>query len=230
MHQIPRELVRAASERLGLRAAVETGTYLGDTAAWLRGLFRQVWSIELSEELHKMALDKYGEIEGLTFVQGSSAETLPAILTQIGEPALFWLDGHFSSGTIIPTGGADKQCPVLEEIESIDDHAFSGTSVILIDDARLFLGPPPPPYRREDWPTFLSLLNALRARFPRYVTVLGDVIIAGPPEIQPLVDEYWLDVLRRGEDARQLLIDAENPNPVVAAKRLIKSVIGRQKS
>ena len=225
MHQIPLRLAEDFARRLDLKAAVETGTYLGDTAAMLRTIFQEVWTIELSEELHARAQQRHASVAGLHFLLGSSADLLPKLVAEIGQPAVFWLDGHWTDSKAGPTAGEEKQCPVLEEIAAIDAYSGSERSCILIDDARLFLGPPGEPYRREDWPSFLEVTDLLRARFPRYVTVLEDVIIAGPPDSQWVVEDYWLGVLERQEDSRAQLIRALNPPAAISAKRLIKALL-----
>jgi hypothetical protein len=162
----------------------------------------------------------------LQFLLGSSVEVLPKVLADLDEPALFWLDGHWTAGASAgPTAGEDSQCPVLEELQTVDAYPFAERSCILVDDARLFLGPPPPPYRREDFPPFLRILDLLRERFDRYVTVLDDVIIAGPQELQAVVEEYWLGVLARHEDQYTRLAEALNPRAGVAASRLARAVL-----
>lgn len=56
------------------------------------------------------------------------------MIRQINQPALFWLDGHYSAGV---TAKGEKHTPIYEELEHI-----LGTQerkhVIIIDDARLF--------------------------------------------------------------------------------------------
>jgi hypothetical protein len=226
MHPLPRHLAEALARRLDLKVAVETGTYLGDTAALLRQFFSEVWTIELSDDLHGRAQARYRHLAGVHFLQGSSAEILPKVAGEIGQPALFWLDGHWTADSASgSTAGEEQQCPVMEEIAAIDAYDWSERSCILIDDARLFLGPPAGPYRREDWPPFLEVLTQLRAQWPRFVTVLDDVIIAGPPESRPVVEDYWLGVLSRKEDDHSRLVEALNPPPLTAARRLIKAVL-----
>lgn len=193
MHPLPRDLVHDLSTGLGLRAAVETGTYLGDTAAILSEIFPAVWSIEISQDLHERAVRQHGHRVGLHLLLGASQDVLPALVGEMGEPALFWLDGHWTADASEgPTGGRERECPVVEEIQAIDQYEHASESCILIDDARLFLGPPPPPYRAAVWPSFLELVDLLRARHDRFVTVLDDVIISGPPTIKQIVDEWWL--------------------------------------
>jgi hypothetical protein len=244
MPQLPFELVVALSSSLGLKTAVETGTYSGTGAELLKSLFPRVFSVELSEALYLEAKEKYGNIKGLEFIWGSSPVVLPEIMQKVGEPALFWLDAHWSpdfekqvlvdprnptlgwnpeetSERLASVGG---QCPVLDEIQAIDRYEFNSESCILIDDARLFLGPPPPPHRRDDWPTFLEIVDLLRQSYPRFVTVLNDVIVAGPPRVQAVLDEYWLGVLARGTDQVARLFNAETPTVTTAAKKLVRAI------
>ena len=60
----------------------------------------------------------------------------PELLHDIHEPALFWLDGHYSGGF---TARGDKETPVEAELRAILAHPVKG-HVILIDDARCFTG------------------------------------------------------------------------------------------
>lgn len=221
MHQIPLDLASLLASKLGLDDAVETGTYLGGGALRLKGLFSRVFTVEISSELHQSAIAKYGHLPEITFLQGSSEQVLPRITAQIGRPALFWLDGHWSPGLPMTDG---PQCPIMEEIRTIDSFEFNSGSCILIDDAHLFLGAPPPPHRRSDWPTLIQVIDLLRLRYPRVVTVLNNVIIAGPPEIQDVLDDYWLHVLAIGGDVYQQLFQAQRPTVPLALARLVKSV------
>lgn len=218
---MPVEMTAALASQLGLKVAVETGTYKGNGTLKLRSVFSTVYTVELSEALHNEAAKKHSAVEGITFLLGPSSEMLPVILEGLSQPAMFWLDGHWTPGLPL---GAESQCPVIDEIRAIDRSAIGAESCILIDDARLFLGAPPPPHRRADWPTFTELVDVLREKHPRTVTTLHDVIVAGPPEIQATLDDYWLGILARGEDPIQRLLKAESPSVGTAMKKLLKAV------
>lgn len=183
---------------LGLESAVETGTFRGDSAALLADYFPAVWSIELSPELHRAASARLRDRPHITVLQGSSRDQLKAVCNQLTGPALFWLDGHWSGDG---TAGEFDECPVLEEIAVIDGSAHGGQAAILVDDARLFFGPPLPPHRRDQWPAFLEVADQLRATHDRYVTVLEDVVIAVPVSARELVDQYWIDTQQATADA-----------------------------
>jgi hypothetical protein len=185
---IPVDLVAALRDGCTLRSAVETGTFQGDSAETLSSLFENAWSIELSHDLYEKARRRLSERANLQLVRGDSRDALAAIAEQAG-PALYWLDGHWSGGE---TAGEGYECPVLAEISSIDSSGSAGESCVLIDDARLFLGPPPPPHDPASWPTMIEVVDLLRATFPRHVTILDDVIIAVPLSARPVVDRYWL--------------------------------------
>ncbi|HTC69511.1 MAG TPA: hypothetical protein VK662_08080 [Acidothermaceae bacterium] len=186
---VPITLARLLRDQLSLGAAVETGTFRGDSTALLGDLFPIVWSIELSPELHRAASTRLKDRPHITILQGSSREHLSVVCDQLTAPALFWLDGHWSGAG---TAGELDECPVLAELASIDASAQGSGAAILIDDARLFFGPPPPPHRREQWPTFLEVAKQLNAVHDRYVTALDDVIIAVPAAAREIIDKYWL--------------------------------------
>jgi hypothetical protein len=185
---IPTPLARALIEGLQLQAAVETGTHLGDTAAALSDMVEQVSTVELSHEYVERAKARHAERPQITFLEGSSPAVLADLAPSLERAALFWLDAHWCEAD---TAGYEAQCPVLAEIEAIDTAPCAERSVILIDDARFFLGCPWPTYRRSDWPSFMEVVDRLRARYPRYVTTLMDVIIAGPPEAREVVERFW---------------------------------------
>jgi len=52
----------------------------------------------------------------------------------LDEPALFWLDAHYSQGV---TAGASEAAPILKELSCLAGR-HRHKDVILIDDARLF--------------------------------------------------------------------------------------------
>lgn len=130
-----REL-RHYARRYGIRQFVETGTFEGDTVAALRAEFDHVWTIELSPELHAVAVDRFASDPGVDVRLGDSATQLPAILADLKTPTLFWLDAHFSEGN---TALGDRESPVEVELRAILEHPVGG-HVVLIDDAREFDG------------------------------------------------------------------------------------------
>jgi hypothetical protein len=157
-----------------------------------------VWTIEWSEALWAQAKAAHHD-RPITFVHGSSGVVLPEVLVEVDGPALFWLDGHWSGGV---TTGVDDECPVLAEIAAVDAWAHGAESVILIDDARIFLAPPMLPHKREQWPSLMEVADLSRAVHDRYVTVVEDVIVAAPRSAQGLAEDYAIEARDRHDKAR----------------------------
>lgn len=122
---------------------VETGTFLGDTVDHLKGKFKHVYSVELSAELFSDAKKRFANDANVTILHGDSGEVLRDLIGRINAPALFWLDGHYSSEfyvgeRFIKTALGSKVTPIIEELSVLLNDKYS--HVILIDDARLFNG------------------------------------------------------------------------------------------
>jgi hypothetical protein len=179
---------------LGLRRAVETGTFQGGGTRALAAMFPSVVTVELSEHYFELARSNLAALPNVVTEHASS----PTLLRSLApEPTLYWLDAHWSG---LETAGADNPCPVLEEIAAIPAHP---ADCLLIDDARLFAATTEP----DRWPTLVCVLDALRkARPVAHVTVLHDLIVCVPPAAKKLVDEFGMrhaeQVWAAGEDAR----------------------------
>ena len=107
---------------------------------------------------------------------GDSKILLPQVVSRLGNrPAVFWLDGHWSSGE---TAGEEDECPLLSELETLSHRQGD---VILIDDARLFLSVPPAPYRPDKWPTLPEIARLLTSQPNQpFVQIIDDVIFSVP--------------------------------------------------
>ncbi len=170
---------------LGLRRAVETGTFRGGTARSLATVFDDVVTIELSPELHRAAELALRDASRVRALQGHSALRL-AELTDPAAPTLYYLDGHWSGGV---TGGVEDECPVLAELAAMGDGCSD--DCIIVDDARLFTSAPPAPHRAEQWPTLMEVIDAIRERHPSHlVTLLNDQVVATPQRARPAIDAY----------------------------------------
>ena len=168
------------SRRFGLLTFVETGTYLGDSAGVAADVFDEIHSIELSKELAAQATARFASKQHVHIYQGDSAQRLPEILNRLKSPALFWLDGHYSSGM---TAKGSVNTPVLDELQSIHARGPSG-SVLLIDDLRLF--DPPKlgtgvPQSIMGYPTMKALYGVLTVMGYQLV-IFGDVGLAVPSQ------------------------------------------------
>jgi hypothetical protein len=213
---VPRDLVLWARDALDLRAFVETGTNKAETTAWASDQFEKVVTIEGQSSLVAAAIEKYGHRKNIKFLQGDSRTLMAPALTELDRPSLLWLDAHWcGEGTF----GATAECPVLEELQAANDspHAHA----VLIDDARFFIGPPPPPHKQSDWPDLLEVTAALSAgKVRRYVVVHDDVIVAVPMEARDSLARF----VQRARDARA--VDRSSV-PRKIARRILRELRAR---
>lgn len=164
-HIVKQRVVKEYAYRFGIRVFVETGTYLGAMVEATKKTFRRIYSIEVDEQLYERAKSRFRKYDHITILHGDSAVVLPIILRNVHEPALFWLDGHYSGGI---TGMGENETPILNELKCILDHSVKN-HIILIDDARCFIG-------ENDYPTMKELYSVF-ARYPNWVIEVKDDII-----------------------------------------------------
>lgn len=163
---------------------IETGTYKGKTSLWASQYFQKVYTIEKSESIYNDTVHRLGHIKNIDFLLGHSAEKLKEILRQVQEPAIFWLDAHWSAGI---TYGKDEKSPLIDELKIILKN--SKYNLLLIDDASLFLAPPPKPHKIENWPTIHEILDNFN-KYERYTIIYEDVIISIPSSEKFLLAKY----------------------------------------
>jgi hypothetical protein len=178
----PRELVLALQEAVGATTFVETGTCVGNTAAWAATAFDRVLTVEMADSLYAKALELHGDNTRIEFHKGDSRRFLADVVPTLNGPALFWLDAHWSEGE---TYGADDPCPLLEELRILNGRSGD---VIIIDDARQFLSPPPHPHDAQRWPDIISILHLLAEG--RKVVVWRDCIVAVPLAVAAKLVEF----------------------------------------
>ncbi|WP_445176620.1 FkbM family methyltransferase [Microcoleus sp.] len=187
----PIEIISQLKAAYGINNFIETRTYQGHTAYWASQVFEQVFTTEYSQDLYQKVTEKYGHIKNIDFLYGDSRNLLDNTVSQLQSPSLFWLDAHWSGG---PTYGETDECPLLAEIEIINrsdcDH------FIFIDDARLFLSPPPQPHSPQQWPDISAVLKLLNSgKNSRHIVIIEDVIIAVPARAKKLIVQYCQDLL-----------------------------------
>lgn len=169
-HVVKQKTIIEAATRKKRKIFVETGTYDGDMTYAVRNIFSEIYTVELFEPLFQKAKKRFSSYSHINVLLGDSAEKMPEILASINEPALFWLDGHFS-GVLEgkQTGSAIKQTPIIEELKAIAQHKIKEHS-ILIDDARCFNG-------TADYPTIKELSLIVEKLFPNHTFhVEADII------------------------------------------------------
>lgn len=104
---------------------IETGTFMGDTTAWMSGRVERVWTIEIREDFHAKALARFGTGSNIEALLGSSHERLPEVLrclTPRDVPLLF-VDAHWRD-----------EWPLRSELLTIRHTLVDRPFVLLIDD------------------------------------------------------------------------------------------------
>ncbi len=133
-HIVHQMVLREHAKRYGLRVLVETGTYVGDMIQAMKTDFDRIYSVELSKALHEEAIIRFKGADNIELIHGDSGVELKRIMSRINQPALFWLDGHYSAGITVR---GEKDTPIYEELNHILNAPYRG-HVIIIDDARDF--------------------------------------------------------------------------------------------
>jgi hypothetical protein len=169
-HLIKQAIIKEYAKEFNISILVETGTFMGDMVSAMKQEFVTIISIELSNNLYKRAMKRFSSISHIQIVRGDSAKVLPNILTSITEPALFWLDAHYSAGF---TEKGDSETPIKRELDCILKHPISN-HVILIDDARCFTG-------QNDYPSLVELKKIVETNRPHFdIQVKEDIIRIHP--------------------------------------------------
>jgi hypothetical protein len=133
-HQLKQDTVRAYARQHNYRILIETGTFQGDMIYAMLGNFDRLYSIELSHAFYLAAKERFQACPKVSLFEGDSEKVLPQILSEINEPAVFWLDAHTSGGE---TARGRRDTPIEKELVDILNHPVK-SHVILIDDAREF--------------------------------------------------------------------------------------------
>jgi GT2 family glycosyltransferase/tetratricopeptide (TPR) repeat protein len=153
---------------------VETGTFMGSTAAAASSIFREIHTIELDTELFRRTAERLEKTGNIHAYQGDSATVLPGILAGVKGKVLLWLDGHYSGQG---TARSQKDTPVIEELNAIIRSGLVDP-VIMIDDIRLF------PSRATgalpgDYPPLGEVCSLINTADPGYrFAVYGDTLVA----------------------------------------------------
>ena len=170
-HRIKQNVLCKYRDIYGTRTLIESGTFRGDMMQAMSNHFDKLYSIELSEMLFQKAKERFAGSRHIEILQGDSGQELGKLVPKLTQPALFWLDGHYSAGE---TAKGEKDTPIFEELGHIlQDARFS--HVILVDDARLFGTDP-------SYPSLQEIEAFVKSRRPEYdIHVETDSIRILPP-------------------------------------------------
>lgn len=132
---VKRLVIREYQKQTGHQVLVETGTYKGDMVYCQMNHFREIYSVELADFYYEQAVRRFKKYPQIHLYHGDSAKMLGQMINEIEEPIIFWLDGHYSGGM---TAKGEQECPIWGELDKI--FPTSASHVLLIDDARCFVG------------------------------------------------------------------------------------------
>ncbi|MFC0876840.1 hypothetical protein ACE01N_09605 [Saccharicrinis sp. FJH2] len=164
---VKQKTIKEYQRRYQYNILVETGTYLGYMVSAQKRNFDKIYSVEISESLYKRAYKKFKRYSHIKLILGDSGEKMADIISEINEPAIFWLDGHYSAGI---TSKGELNCPIWKELDAIFTKNLP--HIFLIDDARDFKG-------ENDYPTIKELTEYFKKKNPQYnITVINDIIRA----------------------------------------------------
>jgi hypothetical protein len=165
-YSVKRQIIKEYAKRFSCQTFIESGTYFGETVYAVRCNFKEIFSIELDTNLYEKAKNRFARFPHIKILHGDSRIILPKILPDISVRCLFWLDGHYSTGI---TAKGDTTCPIISELETIISRK-SNNDVILVDDARLYVG-------KGDWPHIEELRKSVSNLNPDFAFGIKDDII-----------------------------------------------------
>jgi len=113
------------------------------------------------------AQQRFGGHKNIHVIQGQSGQVLPEIMSKIDKPCLFWLDAHWSGGSIAK---GDLESPIMQEMQCILNHERAEEHIILIDDARCFTG-------NNDYPAMKEFEAFVKSIHPLWTFKIKDDIV-----------------------------------------------------
>ena len=145
------DLIKDIAAQHSIKVFFETGTYLGNTVYGVKDSFDEVYSVELSKGLAELARERFRHDPKVHIINDDSSAAVETFLGSLVQPAIFWLDAHYSAGV---TAKGKLQTPVKDELESILSHSVKQHQ-ILIDDVKDFNG-------QNDYPTVEEIFEMVR--------------------------------------------------------------------
>jgi hypothetical protein len=161
------------ARKFGVSVFVETGTLVGSRVGSVLGVFKEIHSVELSQELYNRCVERFRGNQNVRLYNGDSGKLLPGILSGIHEKCLYFLDAHYSAGTTArgnrDSALEDEMATILPRLENYDD-------IILVDDT----------YDLQDSNGYLSketIVSMVRSVRPEYNVIVEDFILRAFPKV-----------------------------------------------
>ncbi len=125
-------IVDALISRHGVGAALETGTFKGDTTAWLAKRVKYVETVEAREDNHRHAINRLLSFANASVLLGNAADELPGMLRRAGvctdQRILLFSDAHWQD-----------YWPLKDELRACREwaNANPGRLIVVVDDLRV---------------------------------------------------------------------------------------------
>ena len=150
-----RHLLRLFRER-GHQVLIESGTFRGETVRFFLPHASRIVSIEVDPSLHAQAAARFADKPQVEILLGDALKELPRIAGELEEPAMLWLDGHYSGGE---TGRGEVDEPGVLILDQLGKLGLPKGTTVVVDDVRAFGVLP-------DFPSLETFVDAARAAFP----------------------------------------------------------------
>jgi len=217
---INENLVKRLVEETKASVFIETGTFKGDSLNQVLPFFQELHTAEVSSELYSLAARRFKDDHKVTCHLGSSEKALQKILPQVsGKGVIFWLDAHWCEHDLVEH--ENSQCNLINELRVI--KKIDSKSVILVDDARYFLAPPPAPHDARTWPSLDQVIKELyNLSADHSLMVYNDNLIFLPKGVQNKMQRFFqkncfnlLAAVDKSSDYDKILLQAQEKEIVI---------------
>ena len=185
---VPINLINSIIDGYNVPYFVETGTAGGESTMIASRNFTKCYTIELVDNITPFR-DFPINVE---FLKGNSGQLINNLINKLtGEYTVFWLDAHYSAPSEDSPNTPDdyEECPLMDELNAISIHQ---KAIIVIDDARLFLGAVPAPLDPRKWVSVSDIFKCFSEKFPNHhYTLVDDYIICVPIEMKDNLNREW---------------------------------------
>lgn len=190
---VPIEMILHIIQDIQVKNFVETGTAGGESISVAAKHFENCATIEIEDGTVQE------KMPNVRYLVGNSGDLLPEVIKSLKGYTVFWLDAHYSGSVEVDFDV--EECPLLRELEAI--KSCDG-SIIVIDDARLFLSSPPWPLDPRKWPKLHDIFTFMANNFQgHHFTVIDDYIVCVPNEIKTRLFEYWRETFSKRYPSRE---------------------------
>jgi len=159
-----RAVLSALATKFSVNVFVETGTYYGDTSAYMAEFVSEIHSIELSEQLARLAQKKFALNSKVHIHQGDSGAVLSEVMNSLKERALVFLDAHYSRDE---TARGSKDSPLIEELRCFQGLTIRDHIIVIDNLLDCFAG-------LKDYPTIGQVIDEISKINRAYVISVKD--------------------------------------------------------